>query len=83
MGRCQEAEPDAWSTNHMFQVPEECWLSDLASQNVSPPGHSNTNVSRTFGRKEALVWGLLISHVSLKRSLCMSKHALYTVSLRS
>lgn len=76
----RETVADAWSANHMFQAPEECWLSDSASQNVSPPGHSDANVSGTFGRKGAQVWGLLISYVSLKRLLCMSKHALYTLS---
>lgn len=79
----RETVADAWSANHMFQAPEECWLSDLVSQNVSPPGHSDANVSGIFGRKWALVWGLLTRHVTLKRLLCMSKHVLYTVSPRS
>lgn len=76
----KETVTGALSVNHMCQALEEGWLSGLASQNISPPWHSDASVSGTFGRKGALGWGLLISHVSLRRLLGMSKRVLYTVS---
>ena len=87
-GCCQEAVPlmsgdetiaGAWSANHVCRALEECQLSGLASQNVSPPGHTDASVSGTFGRKRALGRGLLIGSVS-SRFLCVSKPVLYGVS---